>query len=51
MWIFIGIAGLIALILITSFMRSGYSEHYKNRTMEEDNHDRDLRVFDKTFRR
>ncbi len=51
MWLFIGFGAIILIVLFSAFARTGYTESYKKRSMEENNHDRDLRVFDKHFRR
>ena len=49
--LFIGIGVIVLVILIGGFTRTGYTESYKQRSMKENNHDRDLRVFDKNFRK
>lgn len=51
MWLAIGLIVLVVGGLIFSFGKIAYLHYYKQHRLDSDNHDRDLRVFDKTFKR
>ena len=51
MWLVILLIVLVVGGLIFGFGRIAYLYYYKQHKLDSDNHDRDLRVFDKTFKR